>query len=170
MSALESPLSVTSNVSRMAGSNNNIEANEAAVNEKEKDQELPKNDQDHHKEHDDDGSSSSIHGPQYAEYQACPLPELAVDPQGAPEPISNLDDVDTDRSTRPVVQPDVDYNEIRSPAVVYAEPDRSWFAKHKSWVVFGLVSLVLLLSGVIAAVVITHNVQGHSGDGANASR
>lgn len=110
------------------------------------------------KELDNDDASSR---PQYAEYQTCPLPELAVDPQGAPEPLSNLDD----RSIQNGVQPDIDYNAIRSPAIVYAEPDRSWLAKHKSWVVFGLVSAVLLLSGVIAAVVISHNVQSRSGGG-----
>lgn len=104
---------------------------------------------------------------QYAENQANPMPELVVNEERAPEPLSNLDHVncaaipydndddDDDEPSmgRPVIQPDL--GDRRSAAVVYAEPDRSWIAKHKSWVISGLIVAVIILVGVVVGVVVT---------------
>lgn len=106
---------------------------------------------------------------QFVELQGCPLPELAVDPDCAPEPLSNLDKLEnTDRddaSTHPVVPVEPDVGDRRPSAVVYAEPDRSWISKHKSWVILGLIVAVIIMTGVTVGVVIVerHNTSGGGG-------
>lgn len=106
---------------------------------------------------------------EFVELQSCPLPELAVDPECAPEPLSNLDKLDNtdhdDASTYPVVPVEPDVGDRRPSAVVYAEPDRSWISKHKSWVILGLIVAVIIMTGVTVGVVITerHNSSGGGG-------
>lgn len=114
---------------------------------------------------------------QFAEHQTCPLPQLAVDPDGgAPEPLSNLDlhqeecssahrddDSASRGSARPVVEPD--FSDQRSAAIVYAEPDRSWVSKNKSYIIAGLVVALIALTGVTVGVVVTQLHKNSSGGG-----
>lgn len=114
---------------------------------------------------------------QFAEHQSCPLPELAVDPEGAPEPLQNLDQPQEECANRgdesastssahPVVEPD--FSDQRSAAMVYVEPDRSWVSRHKSYIIAGLVVAVIILTGVTVGVVVTER-QKDSGGGSNAT-
>lgn len=107
---------------------------------------------------------------EFAEYRQNPLPELAVDSNCLPEAVvaspgqGGLDcDDESTRTIHPVVQPD--FNDPRGPAVVYAEPDRSWIAKHKTWVIAGLIMAVIILTGVTVGVVITERSHNNSSDG-----
>ncbi|KAF3768600.1 hypothetical protein M406DRAFT_71588 [Cryphonectria parasitica EP155] len=108
---------------------------------------------------------------QYVENQINPMPEVAVDHDCAPEPV-NLEQVDctddtSSRSVRPVIQPDM--GDRRSATVVYAEPDRSWIARHKSWVIASLVLVVIVLTGVTVGVVMMNRQKGSGGGSPNKS-
>lgn len=117
----------------------------------------------------------SVRWSQYAENRPNPLPELAVDPQAAPEPVSNLEELKTQDDANPLagvpvtrpprlVQPDG--GDPRSPAEVVFnnEPERSWIAKHKSWVITILVLVVtILIATVVGVVVKSHKPASEGG-------
>lgn len=103
----------------------------------------------------------------FAEFCSNPPPELVLDQDHLPEPVTHGGDDDSNGSTHPVVQPDV--GDRRGPAVVYAEPDRSWIAKHKTWVIVGLILAIIVMVGVTVGVVLVeraHNGPGIEGGGA----
>lgn len=117
---------------------------------------------------------------EFAELCSNPFPELVFDPDCLPEPVvgggnnTNASDqanspmADGDHndsaSTRPVIAPDA--SDVRGPAIVYAEPDRSWIAKHKSWVITGLIMMVIITIGVAVGAVLMEKAKhgGASGD------
>ncbi|KAJ4386075.1 hypothetical protein N0V93_008967 [Gnomoniopsis smithogilvyi] len=113
-----------------------------------------------------EGSHESTRLSEYAENRPNPLPELAVDPQAASEPVSNLEELKAHDDANPfagvpvtrppgLVQPDG--GDQRGPAVVFNDPERSWIGKHKSWVIAGLLLAVITLVATVVGVV----VKGH---------
>lgn len=123
---------------------------------------------------------------EFAELCSNPFPELAFDPDSLPEPLvvgggnnntnasdqanSPLTDGDhnDNASTRPVIAPDA--SDVRGPAIVYAEPDRSWIAKHKSWVITGLIVTVIITIGVAVGAVMVEKAKNGGGSGDSATR
>lgn len=141
--------------------------------------------------HEPNQSPSNSDNPDRTFAELCdnPPPELAVDPDCLPEAVvthANVnahanenenesesqvkeEDGDNDNaSTRPVIQPD--FRDLRGPAIVYAEPDRSWIAKHKTWVITGLIVAVIIMIGVTVGVVEIERARNGLGTGGAATR
>ncbi|KAJ4419942.1 hypothetical protein N0V82_004656 [Gnomoniopsis sp. IMI 355080] len=108
-----------------------------------------------------EGQHESVRWSQYAENRPNPLPELAVDSQAAPEPVSNIEELKAQDDANPLagvpvtraprlLQPDG--GDPRSPAVVFNEPEQSWVAKHKSLIITGLVVALIILVGTVVGV------------------
>lgn len=98
----------------------------------------------------------------FVEHQQCPPPEVAVQQDEQPEPLSNLDELAADhqnandkglsagsrRHIRRIVdgiQPD--FGDERPPAQGLAGPPskRSWLARHKMYIIIGAVLAVLII-------------------------
>ncbi|KAK7734672.1 hypothetical protein SLS53_007775 [Cytospora paraplurivora] len=102
---------------------------------------------------------------QYAEANANPLPEIAV--ESVPEPSRNMEQLDCDdtASTHPVVEPD-DPVDRRGSAVVYAGEAPSRFRRYRIWIIVGLVIAVIILTGTVVGVLVSKNNHG-GGSGGN---
>lgn len=101
--------------------------------------------------------SGSERRPSFAEYNENPAPQLVSIDAGVAnnENATQGNDADNASSvTLPLVlslvEPDI--GDRRGPAVVYAERERSWIAKHKMWVIIGLVLAVFVTIAVTVAV------------------
>lgn len=134
-----------------------------------------------------DAMAASQKEQEFAELGNNPFPELAFDPDCLPEAVAvdgnnahdivspltpdgrgslaahdvNSDNVNSHPAT---VEPDASDN--RGPAVVYSEPDRSWVAKHKAWVIVGVILTAIITIGVAVGVVLVEKAKhGGGGDG-----
>lgn len=118
----------------------------------------------------------------FVEHQQCPPPEVAVQQDEQPEPLSNLDELAADRqnandkglsagSRRHVrrivdgIQPD--FGDERPPAQGLAGPSskRSWLARHKLYVIIGValaVSIIIVASAVGALIKTPRKAAGGS--------
>lgn len=108
-------------------------------------------------------SQENVRWSQYAENRPNPLPELAIDPHAAPEPVTNLEElkapVDADPLadvpvTRPpgLVQPDG--GDPRSSAIVFNDPEQPWITKHKSWIIAAFTMVVMILVATVVGIVV----------------
>lgn len=121
----------------------------------------------------DIGSQDNVRWSQYAENRPNPLPELAVDPEAAPEPVSNLEELKAPDDANPfagvpvtrppgLVQPDG--GDPRSSAIVFNEPEQSWITKHKSWIIAAFTVVVMILVATVVGIVVK-NHEANTGGG-----
>lgn len=122
----------------------------------------------------DKGSQEDVRWSQYAENRPNPLPELAVDPEAAPEPVSNLEELKAPDDANPfagvpvtrppgVVQPDG--GDPRSSVIVFNEPEQSWITKHKSWIIAAFTVVVMILVATVVGIVVKNrDVTSGGGD------
>lgn len=118
----------------------------------------------------------------YAENRPNPLPQFVDPAEHAPEVVNQDDEPLTSKHegaggaaidpfagvpvTRPppgLIEPDVP--DPRSPAIVYAEPRRTWCGRNRTWVVAGLLTLLILVLGIVAGVVVGTRREGGGGGG-----
>lgn len=119
-------------------------------------------------------SQENVRWSQYAENRPNPLPELAVDPHAAPEPVTNLEELKASDEANPLagvpvtrppglVQPDGP--DPRSSAIVFNEPEQSWITKHKSWIIAAFTLVVMILVATVVGIVVkNHSVNSAGGD------
>lgn len=138
-----------------------------------------------------DAMAASQKEQEFAELGDNPFPELAFDPDCLPEPVAAVDghnahddvgspltpdgrgslaahDANSNNnaiSHAAAIEPDASDN--RGPAVVYAEPNRSWVAKHKAWVIVGVILTAIITIGVAVGVVLVEKAK-HGGGGGGA--
>lgn len=107
----------------------------------------------------------------YAENRRNPLPQFVDPSDNAPEVVPGQDlpkgeGVVDPFAGVPVTRPPLiepDGLDPRSPAIVFAEPDKTWIERHRTWIVAVAVMIPIVIVGIVVGVVVATRQGGREG-------